>query len=120
MSELYGKCPAQVDLCLPQGATWDLQMIWEADNVPVDLSGYTARMMLRVAPEDATPTVALSTTNGTMSVMSNGTIALNYSAASSSAVTAATYVYDMELVTAGGNVRRLIEGRAVVSREITR
>jgi hypothetical protein len=120
MSELYGKCPAQVDLCLPQGATWDLQMIWAADGVPVDLTSYTARMMLRVAPEDASPTVALSTTNGTMSVMSNGTIALNYSAASSSAVTAATYVYDMELVTAGGNVRRLIEGRAVVSREITR
>jgi hypothetical protein len=23
MSELYGKCPAQVDLCLPQGQTWE-------------------------------------------------------------------------------------------------
>lgn len=120
MSALYGKCPSEVDLCLPQGQTWDISMIWEADGTPVDVSSYVARMMLRTDPEVASPTVALSTTNNTIAVSSNGSITLNYSAVSSASVTAGTYVYDMELVSPSGNVRRLIQGRAVVSREITR
>jgi hypothetical protein len=120
MSGLYGKCPAQADLCLPQGSTWDTTFIWEADDVPVNLTGYTARMMLRTTEEAASPTVSLSTTGGTMSVTSAGQIILNYSAASSSAITAASYLYDLEVQAPSGNVRRLVQGRAVVSREITR
>lgn len=120
MSELYGKCPAQVDLCLPQGQTWDTEIIWEADGTPVNLSGWTARMMLRTTAEAASPTVSLSTATSTMTALSNGTIGLSYSAISSAAITAATYLYDLEVVNPSGNVRRLMQGRAVVSREITR
>ena len=121
-SGLYGKCPAQADLCLPQGSTWDTTFIWEADGVLVDLTGYVARMMLRTTAEAASPTVSLSTVGGTISVTTAGQIILNYSAASSSAVTAATYLYDLEIVdpAPSSKVRRLVEGRAVVSREITR
>ena len=39
---------------------------------------------------------------------------------SSATITAATYLYDLEVVNPSGNVRRLMQGRAVVSREITR
>lgn len=119
-SGCYGKCPADVDLCLPQGQTWDTTFIFSADGVPVDLNGFVARMMLRTTTEAASPTVSLSTVDGTMSVTTAGQIILNYSAPSSSAVTAATYLYDMELQSPSGNVRRLVQGRAVVSREITR
>ena len=120
MSELYGKCPAEVDLCLPQGQTWDTSIVWESDGTPVDLTGYIARMMLRTTSEAASPTVSLSTATSTMTALSNGTIGLSYSAISSAAITAATYLYDLEVQSASGNVRRLMQGRAVVSREITR
>ena len=116
----YGKCPAQVDLCLPQGQTWDTTFIWSADGTEVNLDGYVARMMFRTSEEAASPTISLSTSGGTMSVTTAGQIILNYSAASSSAITAATYLYDMELQSPSGSVRRLVQGRAVVSREITR
>jgi len=119
-SELYGKCPAEVDLCLPQGQTWDTSIVWEADGAPVDLTGWQARMMLRATSEAASPTVSLSTATSTMTALSNGTIGLSYSAISSAAITAATYLYDLEVQNPSGNVRRLMEGRAVVSREITR
>lgn len=118
--ELHGKCPAEVDLCLPQGQTWDTEIIWEADGAPVDLTGWTARMMLRTTAEAASPTVSLSTATSTMTALSNGTIGLSYSAISSAAITAATYLYDLEVQSPSGNVRRLMEGRAVVSREMTR
>ena len=121
MSELYGKCPAEVDLCLPQGQTWDTTLIWEdSDGNPVDLTGWTVRMMLRTTAEAASPTVSLSTATSTLTAASNGVIGLSYSAISSAAITAATYLYDLEVVNPSGAVRRLIEGRAVVSREITR
>jgi hypothetical protein len=120
MSELYGKCPAEVDLCLPQGQTWDNSIVWEADDVAVNLTGWTTRMMLRTSAEAASPTVSLSTATNTMTALSNGTISLVYSAVSSAAITAATYLYDLEVVDPSGNVRRLMQGRAVVSREITR
>lgn len=120
-TELYGKCPAEVDLCLPQGQTWDLKFIYESPaDTPVDLSNYTARMMLRTSAEAASPTVSLSTATNTMITLSNGTIGLSYPAVSSAAITAATYLYDIELQSPSGNVRRLMQGLAVVSREITR
>jgi hypothetical protein len=55
-----------------------------------------------------------------MTALSSGTIGLSYSAISSAAITAAVYLYDLEVVNPSGNVRRLMQGRAVVSREITR
>jgi hypothetical protein len=109
-SGLYGKCPAQADLCLPQGSTWDTTFIWEADGTPVDLSAYAARMMLRTTAEAPSPTVSLSTVGGTMSVTTAGQIILNYSAASSSAVTAGTYLYDLEIQSPAGSVQRLVQG----------
>ena len=118
--ELHGKCPAEVDLCLPQGQTWDDEFLWEANGTAVDLTGWTARMMLRTTAEAASPTVSLSTATSTMTALSNGIIGLSYSAISSSTITAATYLYDLEVVNPSGNVRRLMQGRAVVSREITR
>jgi hypothetical protein len=120
MSALYGKCPVQADLCLPQGQTWDTKFLWESGGNPVDLTGYAARMMLRTSAEAASPTVSLSTVAGTMTVNASGEIQLAYPAVSSSAITAATYLYDLEMENPAGNVRRLVEGRAVVSREITR
>jgi hypothetical protein len=77
-------------------------------------------MMLRTTAEAASPTVSLSTATNTLTAASNGVIGLSYSAISSAAITAATYLYDLEVVNPSGTVRRLIEGRAVVSREITR
>ena len=118
--DLYGKCAASFSLCLPQGQTWDNIFYWKSDGVAVDLTGYTARMMLRSSVEAAAPTVSLTTADGSMTVSALGAIALNYSATLSSAVPAGTYLYDMELESSSGVVRRLIEGTAVVSREITR
>jgi hypothetical protein len=117
---LQGKQPAQVDLALPQGQTWDTEFLWEADGDPVNLTGWTARMMLRATAEAASPTVSLSTATSTMTALSTGVIGLSYSAISSAAITAATYLYDLEVVNPSGAVRRLMEGNAVVSREMTR
>jgi hypothetical protein len=118
--KLYGKCPATVNLCLPQGQTWDNQFNYRSDGELVNLSSYTARMQLRATAESANTAANLTTGNGGITLSSSGAITLNLSATSTAAITAATYLYDLEVVSPGGSVRRLIEGSAVVSREITR
>jgi hypothetical protein len=49
-----------------------------------------------------------------------GTIDIVISATDTAAITWATGVYDLELVSSGGEVTRLIEGKIKVSKEVTR
>lgn len=117
---LYGKQPAQADLALPQGQTWDTEFLWEADGAAVDLTGWSARMQIRASAEAASPTVSLSTATNTLTTVSSGVIGMSYSAISSAAITAGAYLYDLEVVNPSGAVRRLLEGRVLISREMTR
>jgi len=116
----YGKCPATINLCLPQGQTWDNQFKWRTDGELVNLSNFSARMQLRATAESANTAANLTTGNGGITLSSSGAITLNLSATSTAAITAATYLYDLEVVSPSGSVRRLMEGSALVSREITR
>lgn len=118
---LYGDCPAQADLCVPQGQTLSQGFKWKVDDVVVDLSGYTARAMFRETPDSATVTLSLTTANGGVVISAaGGLVTLSASAASMSAITAGRYVYDVEIESSAGVVKRLVEGVIKVSREVTR
>ena len=78
-------------------------------------------MMLRDAVESTSPFLTLTTENGGIALGgSAGTITLTISAAATAALTAASGCYDLELVSGSGLVTRLLQGRVVVSREVTR
>jgi len=118
---LYGACPVEVDLCLPQGQTFSQSFRWKQDGAVVDLSGYVGRAMFRSTYEAPTVALSLTTANGGVSISAlGGLITLSASAASMSAITAGRYVYDMELESSTGIVKRLVEGVAQVTRETTR
>lgn len=104
-----------------QGATFTRTIIWnDANGVPVNLAGYTARMQVR---EDYFSTVAaltLTTENGRITFGgATGSIVLNVSAADMTLVESSMYVYDLELVL-NGVVTRLIQGTFTVNAEVTR
>ena len=110
-------------LDIQQGATLSLTATWtDSTGTAVNLTGYTARMQVRAA-YDATTTI-LSLTSGAGDITlggSAGTIAITASATVTAALTAPwTGVYDLELVSGGGVVTRLLEGPATVSPEVTR
>jgi hypothetical protein len=110
-------------LDIQQGATLSLTATWtDSTGAAVNLTGYTARMQVRSA-YDATTTI-LSLTSGAGDITlggSAGTIAITASATVTAALTAPwTGVYDLELVSGGGVVTRLLEGPATVSPEVTR
>lgn len=114
-------CCNTADLCIPQGATFSRVIRYKADGANVNLTGYTARMQIRPTAASATTTLSLTTENGRIALGgSAGTITLNISATDTAAITAGRYVYDLELVSAGGIVTRLLQGIVTVSANVTR
>lgn len=104
-----------------QGATLTRTVTWK-DNagVPINLTGYTARMQVRSDYDASTAVLTLTTENGGITLGgSAGTIVITASATDTAALSASTYVYDLELVL-GSTVTRLIQGSFVVNAEVTR
>lgn len=116
------------NITIDQGSTFGLQMTVKEDGSAKDLSGYTARAHLRSKAENtATPsstfangTIAFTCTGaGGAALGGTGTISMDLTAVQTAAITAGSYVYDLEIVS-GTTVTRIIQGRANVTREITR
>ncbi len=114
--------PGQYDITIYQGATYSQQFTWKDQaGTPMNLTGYSARMMARVSVDAATPFINLTTANGGITLGgASGTITLNMSDSQTSALTVSQGIYDLELVDVAAKVIRLLEGRVLISPEVTR
>lgn len=85
---------------------------------PVPLAGYTARLTIK---NRVGGTVLKALTSPTDIVIDDiaKTIALSISAADTAAFAKGTYVYDLEMVSAGGVVTLLLSGKLTVVPEVT-
>lgn len=112
--------PGKYNIVCPQGTTLLKQFTYTIDSVPVDLTTYTARMQVRERYTSKSAIVNLNTENGGIVVGGeNGTIEIYLSDEITSLMPAKDYVYDLELVSSS-NVYRLIEGKFIVTPEVTR
>lgn len=90
-------------------------------NQPVDLAGYTARMHIRASQGAAATLLDLTTENSRIALDNTlKTITLTLLATVTAAITWTAGIYDLELVSAGGVVTRLLEGAVSVHEEVTR
>lgn len=114
--------PGKYNMVCPQGSTFNKQLTYSIDSVPVDLTGYTGRMQIREKHTSPNAQLALNTDNGGISFVPElGNIYINISAAATSALVAKEYVYDLELVYGyDGTVTRIIEGKFIVTPEVTK
>jgi hypothetical protein len=111
------------DAAIEQGATYTKQIVWkDGGGVPMDLTGYSARMQIRKTIGSTKVLVDLATSPGSGIALGGalGTIVLTISAALTTAITEAVGVYDLELVSGGGVVTRLLEGDVEIKPEVTR
>jgi hypothetical protein len=105
-----------------QGATFKRSISWtDSKKVPHDLTGYTARMQVRATVDSSSVILSLTTENGRITVGS-GTYNINLlvNATTTAALTPGQYVYDLEVVSGGGEVTRIVQGNFKVSAEVTR
>ena len=117
-----GACAGKYNIIADQGATFTRQLTWkDTDGDPVDLTGYTARMQLRSQIDASGAAVLELTTENNRIVLGGtaGSINLSVAATAMAEISAATYVYDLELVS-GSVVTRLVQGTFEIRGEVTR
>ena len=104
-----------------QGATVSQTMYWKVGDpaVPVDLTGFTARMSLK---SQGTQALSLTTANSRI-VLGGvaGSIVLSVDAVTTATLLAGSYAYDLELVSSDATpvVTRLLKGFVNISGNIT-
>lgn len=111
-----------LDFTIEQGATFNLLLTWEINNVAVDLTNYTARLQARVDVEDTETVLSLTTDAGGGITLGGvaGTISLDRTATQTALLPNGEYVYDLELLAGSGTVTRLVQGQLTISAEVTR
>jgi hypothetical protein len=116
--------PAAIhNITIEAGATFRLEVTWkDAEEEPVDLTGYTAQAQVRKGLKGD---VLLEFTSANESIElggESGKIVLLATPVQTRAVQRAPRegVWDLELTNPGGEVTRLLKGKARFSAEVTR
>ena len=110
---------AKYNLVCDQATTFNFQFQIKNDSTPWDLTGYTGTMTVRPFVGANTTTVVASTANGRMVLTAlTGRINVTLDAATTAAIAAGRYAYDLVLVS-GSSVTRILEGKFIVTGAVT-
>ena len=125
------------NLTIEQGSTFGRLISIEQPDLATDptgqtfenfnLAGFTARMHIRRTIDTATPMITLTTENGRITInpsiagypTKNNEISLSITAADTATITTSG-VYDLEIISAGGTVSKVIRGDVTLIPEVTR
>ncbi|MDE0724799.1 MAG: hypothetical protein OSB62_08915 [Alphaproteobacteria bacterium] len=108
---------------IEQGATFKSELTFtDSNNAVVDLTGYAIRMQARIKASSPETVLNLSVGAGiTITDAGGGLFEIEISATDTAALTGGqVLVYDLELETPTGHVTRLLEGKIMISPEVTR
>lgn len=108
---------------IEQGTTFQQDFVWNIDNVAVDVTGYSARMMVRSSVASSTVLDSWNTDNGRMTIgTSDGRFSIFLPSTDCAAIEWTTGVYDIELVSPAATpiVTRILKGTITIDPEVTR
>jgi hypothetical protein len=109
---------ATYDLVIDQGSDFALDLAVTENASVKNLTGYSARAQMRSSKTASS--VAASFTCSIVSA-TGGTLKIELPNATSSAMSAGRYYYDLEIFTgSNGIVKRLLEGAVILNQEVTR
>ena len=109
---------AAYNLKIDQGSDFALDLVVKEDNVVKNLTGYSARAQMRNTKGAATAAASF-----TCSIIDApaGSLKMQLTNSTSSAISAGKYYYDLEIYTASDViVNRLMEGTVILTPEVTR
>ncbi len=109
---------ARYNLVIDQGSDYAESFTLNENGSVKNLTGYSARAQMRTSKSSS---VVAASFTCTISTPADGTVVMSLSNATSSALTAGVYVYDLELFTAGDAiVSRILQGSVDLTQEVTR
>jgi tRNA threonylcarbamoyladenosine modification (KEOPS) complex Pcc1 subunit len=118
--------PANIPITIYQGATFYKEFQWKSGTplLPVNITGYTARMQIRETIKSPDVLIELTTGNNnnriTITNPTDGRFVLEISATDTASLNFKSGVYDLELISSTGKVTRLFGGNVTFSPEVTR
>jgi len=112
------------NITIEQGSTWNCKQTFYTDSTqttPIDFTGYSWRMQIRVSTFSEDFIIELTSDNGRIDIsnQANGEITLKLTAAETAALDFYTAVYDLESVLLD-TVDRKLYGSVSLSREATK
>ena len=114
--------PGKYDFVCPQGSTLARTLTYKIDDDPVNLNGYNARLQVREYLSAPDYILGIDSSSGSTNIYtggSAGTINITIDPLTTASIVPGKYVYDLEIYTTI-NVYRLIEGKFIVTPEVTR
>lgn len=110
--------PGNLSLNVYQGETFTRTLTWSLDSVLVNVTGYTAALTVRPTP---TGTEMASLTSGAGITLGGaaGTISFTFADNVTAAWTPGAYVWDLFLISGGGETTPLVAGSLIVRAAIT-
>ena len=106
------------NLTIDQGSDFALDLVIKQSGSALDLSNYSGRAQLRTSVDASSVSATFTVTKTNAS---GGALKMELQAATSSALSAGQYVYDLEIYTSGDStVKRILQGTATLTPEVTR
>lgn len=108
------------DIVIDQGARWSLALTWQdSEGTPINLTGYTIAGQVRTTFADLDGEL-LADMVPTVISAADGQLELSIPTAVTVDMPAGSWRWDLEVGPTGGEVSRLLMGRALVRAEVTR
>lgn len=112
--------PGRYNIKFYRGTTLDIVATYSIDNVPVNLSGYTAIMDVRPAPNSPELITQLTTENGGITLNQQvGQIQIFMSATDTGDLPLGQFQYDLNIESDSGFVTKILMGAFVVLDPVT-
>lgn len=112
--------PGRFNFNLTQGDTFSTAPAWKINGNYVNVTGYTAKMDLKIAPTSTSTIFELSTENGRITTgTTDGKFTLNITSTDSATIPPGNYVYDLDITSPGGVVTTLLTGGFSVTAQVT-
>ena len=113
--------PGTYSMTVYAGADFDRTFTVTQGGTALNLTGYTAAMMVRDAVDGtATPLLSLTSGSGITLGGTAGTIQVAITNAQSAAIPAGSYAYDLEIISGSSAITRILQGAVNVSGNVTR
>lgn len=108
---------------IPQGADWDVSLIYKENNTAVDFSTYSAKMQVR-RDYDQEIILELSSGAGTIQLGSGAgntpNVVLKFTSSATSAMVDYSGIWDLEVISPTGQVLKFVHGKFELEREVTK
>ncbi len=109
------------NLIVNQGETFQRTFTYKSGGSVVDLSTHSGRMQIRNTYDSPAALVDLTSGAGDITLDATGKIVITIASSVTTALVAPdTGVYDLEIITSGGVVTRLVQGTVSITPEVTR